>query len=114
MKRILIYLLLVVSMAVVAQQVIEKAEEKRESSELAQAPEDQAAGQEEGDENEDGLDSSEGDAGLVDGLADNPDPSLPDDAADLDATEVLADVETEFEPEEEISEDYPVPLPSDI
>ena len=102
MKRILIYLMLVVSTAVVAQQIIEAVEEERERAEVADASEDQAAGQEDGVEDDADLPSVDGEVdGVPDELADNADPALLDAAEELEATEVLDDVEAEFEPDEE-------------
>lgn len=36
------------------------------------------------------------------------------DIPEVDESELTTEIEDEFEPTEEISEDYPVPLPSDI
>lgn len=37
-----------------------------------------------------------------------------EDIPELDESDLTTEIEDEFEPTEEISEDYPVPLPSDI
>ncbi|MFT5140262.1 MAG: hypothetical protein ACI9H8_000570 [Lysobacterales bacterium] len=117
MKRISIYLLLLLSMAVIAQQVTDSAEDAEQESEEVVAVQDAELTDESVDEQ---------------GTADDPDAAviaettksinesenepLSDgtDEEKTDLTEVIDPDESEFEPDEEISEDYPVPLPSDI
>ncbi len=99
MKRILIYLLLVVSMAVFAQQQTESPQ--TENTEAKQAVTDEQQAESEApvsDVADDGAEISSQEA----------------EEAYLDLDEVIDPDETPFEPEEEISEDYPIPLPSDI
>ena len=111
MKRWWIYLILVFSFAVVAQQVAEQQDESEPAAEQVAtdttengdetgtgADTDDPAGEQ--DDNEAGLAGIEGD--------------IPEPDPDMEATEVADEVDLEFEPDEEISEDYPVPLPSDI
>jgi hypothetical protein len=119
MKRLSIYLLLVFSMAVVAQQVVEQAEEPDPVAEQTgeAVPDDGSDPPEAGDE---------GDApGIPGELADETESGStsqaedeqavePPDAEDSEEGEDPGPDEGEFTPEEEISEDYPVPLPSDI
>ena len=108
MKRLLLYILLAVTLGVFAQQQIEDAAEA--GSETAQA-----------------ADAAQGDAG---DLPENPVPPEPGEGELLEEPpgaepgdveielpeepdEAVTD-ESDFKPSEEISEDYPVPLPSDI
>lgn len=114
MKRMVLYLLLGTSLVVLAQQQFEWAQEP-------EAPAGQA---------EDGTAADEGDAATPDA-----DPEAEAAAGDPAATaggpagddsgavaenqaaaedEKPSEVDLDFEPDEEISEDYPVPLPSDI
>ena len=107
MKRMVLYLLLGISLAVLAQQQFEWAPEPA-------APAGQA---------EDGAAANEGDAAAPEAdpesdpeaqgaPADDPGPVAETEAAAEDEEASQADLD--FEPDEEISEDYPVPLPSDI
>ncbi len=103
MKRLLIYLALIFSVAVFAQQQADTGDEP---------------GTESGDDAEEvsvftDTETPEQADSLDDALpeADDPVDENEDEAA---PTEVGDVVETEFDPDEEISEDYPIPLPSDI
>jgi predicted lipid-binding transport protein (Tim44 family) len=111
MKRMVLYLLLGTSLVVLAQQQFERAQESA-------APAGQA---------EDGAAANEGDAAAPEAdpesdpesdpeaqgaPADDPGPVAETEAAAEDEEASQADLD--FEPDEEISEDYPVPLPSDI
>ena len=114
MKRVVIYLILMLSFAVFAQQMAEQSDEAEPVAE--QNPEnsdnsssdDPAAGED---------DESSENQTADDLIAGDPDPEEEgemDAGVEPEATEVADEVEIEFEPDEEISEDYPVPLPSDI
>lgn len=103
MKRMVLYLLLGISLVVLAQQQFEWAQEPA-------APSGQA---------EDGAADNEGDAAAPEAdpeaqgvLEDDPGPVAETEEAAED--EEASQVDLDFEPDEEISEDYPVPLPSDI
>ncbi len=72
---------------------------------LAQAPPDQEANPDTGQQAEQPADGIE----TVPDLAED----IESDAA-IDARAVEARADEEFDPDEEISEDYPIPLPSDI
>lgn len=95
MKRLLIYLTLVFSVAVFAQQ-------------------QSATDEEPGDESEQLSAINDGGAKRVVEADPDPVPPLSDPLDEEENTEVSDDAEKEFKPDEEISEDYPVPLPSDI
>ena len=117
MKRMLIYLLLVISMAVFAQQQSDSLNDAEAQTEQPDAGEEAREGEDTGGEKA-GVDSpDEADATVI--AQDEPEQALIDSGdeemgEETEATEVIDPDESEFEPDEEISEDYPVPLPSDI
>jgi hypothetical protein len=109
MKRKWIYLALLASVAVFAQQQATDDEDPSAPEEIAETASPQGDGDiDSGDpENQDELNE--------DGLAIDPEVLEPPEEDEIPDPEAeLADPETDFEPDEEISEDYPVPLPSDI
>jgi len=107
MKRLLIYLALIFSVAVFAQQQADTGDEP---------------GTESGDDAEEvsvftDTETPEQADSLDDALPEADDPVDENENEDEDEaapTEVGDVVETECDPDEEISEDYPIPLPSDI
>ncbi len=120
MKRILIYLLLVISMAVFAQQQSDSTNDAEAQTEQPAAGEKarEGEGEDTGGEKAGAESPGEADASLI--AQDDPDQVLTDGGdeehqdEETEATVVIDPDESEFEPDEEISEDYPVPLPSDI
>ena len=116
MKRILIYLALVVSVAVLAQQQLASLQDQAEggagnNEQAADASADESTGS----ETQPGQEASEESTEAA--------PAANEDTQDGEANSVTtADGEdpdpgqqdSDFEPTEEISEDYPVPLTSDI
>ena len=120
MKRIFLYLLMAISVAVFAQQ---QASDEPGSSDETQAAAEQPAGTEK-DSEENAPDGSgktgEGNEELIQNEAiaengqENEDgPFQASGDSDRDFTNFDPD-DNDFDPDEEISEDYPVPLPSDI
>lgn len=115
MRRLWIYLFLVAALAVFAQQQLAPPDEP-------QAAEQPATGQ--GAEPGDAGGDAEGQAGAVSGapgadgdageMAADESPVQVEEGDDQAEDEDAAEADMEFEPDEEISEDYPVPLPSDI
>jgi hypothetical protein len=122
MKRIVIYLMLVLSVAVFAQQQSDTSEEEPSVSDQAdeqvvdnvegdagQGPEDEDPPNEDAPSDvelliEDELDDEFGDEEVY--AEEIIDEEIGDEVLDADEADIL--------PDEEISEDYPVPLPSDI
>ncbi len=120
MKRIFLYLLMAISVAVFAQQ---QASDDADSVDETQAPAEQPAATEK-DSEENAPDGSgktgKGNEELIqnepiaENGQDNKDgPIQASGESDPDYTNFDPD-DTDFDPDEEISEDYPVPLPSDI
>ena len=113
MKRILIYLLLMLSMTVFAQQQADNEEENPVSDE--QSEDLTVTGSEsEDDVNPEGLIQDDGylTDDQIENLANEGDEEVIGE--EVIGDEVLDADETDILPGEEISEDYPVPLPSDI
>jgi hypothetical protein len=113
MRRILFYMLLGASLAVFAQQQFFQSEAPQGGDEPA------AAGNPEGGqdaENEPGDDAGPDASGVPpDAGGAGAAPGAVIEADGVQAEDGVADAANEeFEPDEEISEDYPVPLPSDI
>lgn len=110
MKRMILYLLLGTSLVVLAHQQFEWAQEPAapagQAEDGAAADEGEAATPEADPEAEAGA----GDPAAAAG--DDPGAVAENQAAAED--EEAGEVDLDFEPDEEISEDYPVPLPSDI
>lgn len=108
MKRILFFLLLGASLAVVAQQVFLQPQKDppvaEETTEGVAGTDEPADGDEAAGEDADA--AAEEQQATADTALEAPAEQAEDEAAD--------EVDMEFEPDEEISEDYPVPLPSDI
>ena len=116
MKRKLLCLLLVISVAVVAQQV---ADNNTNEGDEGQAQAEQPAetvepGEEDSMESSDALEDSEsGDGALM--QIEIPADTVSNGENDvLDASGEAQPDDSDFKPDDEISEDYPVPLPSDI
>ncbi len=113
MKRIFLYLLMAISVAVFAQQ---QASDDADSVDETQAPAEQPAGTEK--DSEEGAPEGSGKTAkgneeliqsepIAENGQDNEDgPFQVSGESDPD--------DSDFDPDEEISEDYPVPLPSDI
>jgi hypothetical protein len=115
LKRLLIYLFLVVSIAVYAQKQAEDADASK-GKPVTEQPE--ASGEDSAAESPD--EPAPAVEGGEDDLNEQP-AELPGetgaDQSDSETVEPVDDSEPsveDFEPDEEISEDYPVPLPSDI
>lgn len=111
MKKPLIIMLFLLGGTVVAQQL---AWQDNPAPEAPGAEAAQPGNASADDVEEDAVDSAEGegdDAGAAKGEdATGGDSDIPE----VDESELTTEIEDEFEPTEEISEDYPVPLPSDI
>lgn len=114
MKRMVLYLLLGTSLVVLAQQQFERAEEPAapagQAEDGAAASEGDAADPEADPETQSAAEDQAATAGEPG--VDSPGPVAENQKAAED--EEASEVDLDFEPEEEISEDYPVPLPSDI
>ena len=113
MKRILLYLLMAISMAAIAQQ---QAGDGAGNSHAAQAQSEQRSDTAQGSEDET-LDTSTSNEDGDD--AETQAEQAPDTGqhSEDEHSELLQQTDpddSDFEPGEEISEDYPVPLPSDI
>lgn len=116
MKKILVYLVLLASFAVLAQLQLSSLQDPAvsgsgQSDEPAASVADEASGAEAA------TDGDADEAAPQDGLSG--DQASPESQASAATAEAAADLDQEqldsdFEPTEEISEDYPVPLPSDI
>lgn len=114
MKRMVLYLLLGTSLVVLAQQQFERAQEPAAPAGQAEdgsaANEGDAAAPEADPEAQGAVEDQAAAAGEP--AADDPGPVAENQEAAED--EKAGEVDLDFEPDEEISEDYPVPLPSDI
>jgi len=114
MKRRLLVLLALLAVAVYAQQ---QAGRDDEPGAEGASPTEQAAepGDADGEQDEPGADPEGSAPGADEGEAGGDGATLrdPGDAAEGEGANAEPAAE-DFDPEEEISEDYPVPLPSDI
>ena len=116
MKRLLIYLFLVVSIAVYAQKQAEDANEDA-GSEKPVIEQPDTSGDDGTPESQDASSTAaEGSEDVDEQSTELPGGTSADqpDGGELEPENESVPSEEDFEPDEEISEDYPVPLPSDI
>lgn len=111
MKKPLIIMLFLLGGTVVAQQL---AWQDNPVPETPGAEESQPENTSASDTEEGAVESADAE-GEESGAAENEDDTGGEsDIPEVDESELTTEIEDEFEPTEEISEDYPVPLPSDI
>ncbi|NNE06531.1 MAG: hypothetical protein HKO64_11720 [Xanthomonadales bacterium] len=119
MNRPLIIMLFLLGGTVVAQQLALQDTPVTEdaAAEAAQSGDENPVTEEQGDAGQGGTDDpgQEGASEPPDDAAgENSDGGPEADIPEPDESQLTTEIEDEFEPTEEISEDYPVPLPSDI
>ncbi len=113
MKRILLYVLMALSMAVFAQQ---QAGDSADDSDGAQTETEQPADAGQGSEDE-ALKASAKINNADEAVSKTEKPTTTGQDSENESREASEDTDPDdrdFKPDEEISEDYPVPLPSDI